>query len=75
MSDRAAIVWAVGFVTLGVVALLAALDVWTPSPGWLWPVLLIVLGLALLLAGAVGPHRGDRGTDHPQGGGGSSRAR
>lgn len=57
MSDRAAIVWAVCFVTLGVVALLAAFDVWTITVGWLWPVLLIVLGLALLLAGAVGPRR------------------
>lgn len=57
MSDRAATVWAVCFVTLGVVGVLAAFDVWTPGLGWLWPVLLIAVGLAMLLAGAVTPRR------------------
>lgn len=60
MSDRTAVVWAVCFVAVGTLALLVELDVWRPQAGWMWPVLLMVFGLALLLAGAVGSGGGDR---------------
>lgn len=54
MTDRAAVAWAVCFVAIGALALVVELELWQPSAGWMWPVLLMVLGLALLLAGAVG---------------------
>jgi len=61
MSDRVATAWAVCFVLVGVLALVIELDIWTPGAGWLWPVLLMVLGVALLVAGGTGTgRRGDR---------------
>ena len=62
MSDRTALAWAACFVAIGVLALLVELDVWRPRIGWVWPVLLMVVGLALLVGGAVGSGRDDHGT-------------
>ncbi len=62
MSDRIAIAWATCFIAVGAVALVIELGVWTPRAGWVWPLLLMVLGLALLVAGAVG-----RDGDHRSG--------
>lgn len=46
------------FVILGVVFLLDAIDVWELSPAYLWPVLLIGLGLVVALGGrTVGDER------------------
>lgn len=58
MSDRAATAWAVCFVFVGVLAFVVELDIWTPEADWLWPVLLMVLGVALLVAGNTGSGRG-----------------
>lgn len=58
MSDRAATAWAVCFVLVGVLAFVVELDIWTPNADWLWPVLLMVLGVALLVAGGTGSGRG-----------------
>jgi hypothetical protein len=58
MSDRAATAWAVCFVLVGALAFVVELDIWTPTADWLWPVLLMVLGVALLMAGGTGSSRG-----------------
>ena len=57
MSDRVATAWAVCFVLVGMLAIVVELDVWTPDTGWLWPMLLMGLGLALLVAGGTGTGR------------------
>lgn len=59
MSDRVAIAWAMCFVLVGMLSLVVELGVWTPDAGWLWPVLLMVLGVALLVAGGTGTGRRD----------------
>lgn len=46
------------FTFIGVVALLAALDVWSLRPFRLWPVLLIAVGVAVI-AGVRTPEEGD----------------
>jgi hypothetical protein len=46
------------FAFIGVVALLDPLDVWDLRPWWLWPVLLIAVGVAVI-AGARTPEEGD----------------
>ncbi|HVM20687.1 MAG TPA: DUF5668 domain-containing protein [Egibacteraceae bacterium] len=54
--DRSAVMFGVVFVALGVAYLLDDLGMWTVQVTYLWPVLLIVAGLALA-ATAIG---GDR---------------
>lgn len=49
--DRAAAGTGVAFVVLGVMFLLEALGAYDLSPGVLWPLLIIVLGVTLLVSG------------------------
>jgi hypothetical protein len=57
-THRAATAWAVCFVLVGALAFVVELDIWTPTADWLWPALLMVLGVALLMAGGTGSSRG-----------------
>jgi hypothetical protein len=57
MIDRVTAATGVFFVLAGVVFLLDGLEVISVGAAWLWPVLLIALGAAMVLAG-----RGSRGS-------------
>jgi len=50
-GNRTAVVWGVFFIGAGVAFLLDRLDVWTLRTRYVLPVLLIVLGAAILLGG------------------------
>ena len=58
--SRSGLLWGVCFVLVGLSALLVDLGIWHARPGWVWPLVLIALGAALLIAGLV-PDRRDRG--------------
>ncbi len=47
-KQRRSVVGGIIFVALGVMFLLEALDLYTLAPATLWPVLLLVLGIAVL---------------------------
>jgi cytochrome c oxidase subunit IV len=50
-GNRTAVVWGVFFIVAGIAFLLDRLDVWTLRARYVLPVLLIVLGAAILLGG------------------------
>lgn len=50
-GNRTAIVWGLFFIVAGIAFLLDRLDVWTLRARYVLPVLLIVLGAAILLGG------------------------
>jgi hypothetical protein len=50
-GNRSAIVWGLFFIVAGIAFLLDRLDVWTLRGRYVVPVLLIVLGAAILLGG------------------------
>jgi hypothetical protein len=50
-GNRSAIVWGLFFIAAGIAFLLDRLDVWTLRARYVVPVLLIVLGAAILLGG------------------------
>lgn len=50
-TNRAALVWGIFFVVVGVGFLLDRLDVWNLRVRYLIPLLLIALGVAILLGG------------------------
>lgn len=50
-GNRMAVVWGVFFIGAGIAFLLDRLDVWTLRARYVLPVLLIVLGAAILLSG------------------------
>jgi cytochrome c oxidase subunit IV len=50
-GNRAAVVWGLFFIVAGIAFLLDRLDVWTLRARYVLPVLLIVLGAAILLRG------------------------
>ena len=50
-GNRSAIVWGLFFIAAGIAFLLDRLDVWTLRGRYVVPVLLIVLGAAILLGG------------------------
>ncbi|HEX9410155.1 MAG TPA: DUF5668 domain-containing protein [Actinomycetota bacterium] len=49
--NRSALVAGLVFVVLGVVFLLEQLDVFDLRPGYVWPVVLIAIGAAILASG------------------------
>jgi len=55
--DRGAVASGVFFVLVGVVLLLHALDVWSLSAAVLFPLLLVLAGVATLIGGLVGTRR------------------
>jgi len=59
-GNRAAVVWGLFFIVAGIAFLLDRLDVWTLRARYVLPLLLIVLGAAILLGGR-GWVRGGRG--------------
>ena len=50
-GNRSAVVWGLFFIAAGIAFLLDRLDVWTLRARYVVPVLLIVLGAAILLGG------------------------
>ena len=50
-GNRSAVVWGLFFIVAGIAFLLDRLDVWTLRGRYVVPVLLIVLGAAILLGG------------------------
>lgn len=50
-GNRRAVVWGQFFIAAGIAFLLDGLDVWTLRARYVLPVLLIVLGAAILLGG------------------------
>lgn len=58
--NRTGLVWGIVFVMVGAFTLLVDLGVWASRPGWLWPLFLMTLGVAVLVGGQV-PDRRDRG--------------
>ena len=64
-SNRTALVAGVVLAALGVVFLLEALDVFTLRASYVWPVVLIVIGLAVLWSGLSASRREDRGDQPP----------
>ena len=50
-GNQTAIVWGVFFIVAGIAFLLERLDVWTLRGRYILPILLIVLGAAILLGG------------------------
>ena len=50
-GNRRALVWGLFFIAAGIAFLLDRLDVWTIRARYVLPVLLIVLGAAILLGG------------------------
>lgn len=50
-GNRTALVWGLFFIAAGIAFLLDRLDVWTLRARYVLPVLLIVLGTAILLGG------------------------
>ena len=50
-GNRRALVWGLFFIAAGIAFLLDRLDVWTLRARYVLPVLLIVLGAAILLGG------------------------
>lgn len=50
-GNRTAVVWGLFFIVAGIAFLLDRLDVWTLRARYVLPVLLIVLGVAILLGG------------------------
>jgi hypothetical protein len=50
-GNRTAVVWGLFFIAVGIAFLLDRLDVWTLRARYVLPVLLIVLGAAILLGG------------------------
>ena len=50
-GNRSAVVWGLFFIVAGIAFLLDRLDVWTLRARYVLPVLLIVLGAAILLGG------------------------
>jgi cytochrome c oxidase subunit IV len=59
-GNRTAVVWGIFFIVAGIAFLLDRLDVWTLRARYVLPLLLIVLGAAILLGGR-GWVRGGRG--------------
>jgi hypothetical protein len=58
--NRTGLAWGIVFVMVGVHALLVDLEIWASQPGWLWPLLLMALGAALLVGGLVPGRRTGR---------------
>ncbi len=50
-GNRTAVVWGVFFIVAGIAFLLDRLDVWTLRARYVLPLLLIVLGAAIVLGG------------------------
>jgi hypothetical protein len=50
-GNRTAVVWGIFFIVAGIAFLLDRLDVWTLRARYVLPLLLIVLGAAILLGG------------------------
>ena len=50
-GNRRALVWGLFFIAAGIAFLLDRLDVWTLRARYVLPMLLIVLGVAILLGG------------------------
>jgi len=50
-GNRTAVVWGILFIVAGIAFLLDRLDVWTLRARYVLPLLLIVLGAAILLGG------------------------
>jgi Domain of unknown function (DUF5668) len=50
-GNRTAVVWGLFFIAAGIAFLLDRLDIWTLRARYVLPVLLIVLGAAILLGG------------------------
>ncbi len=50
-GNRTAVVWGIFFIVAGIAFLLDRLDVWTLQARYVLPLLLIVLGAAILLGG------------------------
>ena len=57
--NRSGLAWGTVFVALGLFALLVDLGIWAWRPDWMWPLILIVLGTALLIGGLVPTRRRD----------------
>lgn len=51
--SRSGLLWGICFVLVGLFTLLGDLGMWRVPPGWLWPLVLIALGVTLLVAGLV----------------------
>ena len=60
--NRSGLAWGTVFVILGLFALLVDLGVLALRPDWMWPLVLIALGAALLIGGLVPGRR-----QHPPG--------
>ena len=63
---RTSLVAGLLFVALGTAFLLEALDVLTLRATYVWPVVLIVVGMAVLWSGLSSSRRGDDDRDRPQ---------
>jgi hypothetical protein len=59
--SRSGLVWGTLFVLVGVFTLMVDLDVWQARLDWMWPLLLLGLGAALILGGLL-PTRGGDGS-------------
>jgi hypothetical protein len=57
--SRSGLAWGTLFVFVGLFTLLTDLGVWTARPDWVWPLLLVALGAALVVGGLL-PTRRDR---------------
>lgn len=55
--SRSGLVWGTLFLLVGVFTLLVDLGVWRTRPDWMWPLLLVALGIALLVGGLVPTQR------------------
>lgn len=58
--NRTGLAWGTVFVVIGAFALLDDLAAWASRPDWMWSLLLMVLGTALLIGGLVPARRRDR---------------
>ena len=51
--NRAGLAWGTLFVFVGLFALLVDLGLWASRPDWVWPLLIMALGAALLVGGLI----------------------
>ncbi|HSK91401.1 MAG TPA: hypothetical protein VK875_08815 [Euzebyales bacterium] len=61
--NASGLAWGVFFVAVGVFALLADLGVVATRPAWMWPLLLVIVGVALLVGGLLPGRRGGSRAD------------
>jgi len=57
--NRTGLAWGTLFVFVGLLALLSDLGVWPSRPDWVWPLLIMALGGALIVGGLIPRDRAD----------------